>query len=198
MASHAKWCVFTLVWFYLTVTLEMATVSEISITRFRSTGWYAQSVSQGIPRLKDDYHNVRTIASSSYDGRVMMSQAQTALSMSNHVQSGSFGGISQTATFYDTTILVSAGSPTMKSGSFKPTPTSTGMFEVPIEDHNKSRMTSDNPMANQSMSTVDWNFFPIPAAEEDPPAGRPRDLTRYQKSYSFSRTQPVRVRIIRR
>lgn len=176
----------------------MATALEISITRFRSTGWFAQAVSQGAPILKESYDSARHVVSSSYDGRAMMSQAQTAILATSHVQSGSFASTPQSNAVRDMTISVLSGSATMLSGSFRSTPQSSGIYEVPTEDHNKSRMTSDNPMANQSVSTVEWNFFPIPEPSVEAPTGKPRDLTRYQKAYSFTRQQPVRIRVIRR
>lgn len=66
-----------------------------------------------------------------------------------------------------------------------------------IEDeHNKSLITSDNENSVQGNNNVDWNYFPFPTEEVVQITGN-RDLSRYQKTYSFSRHQPVRIRMYR-
>lgn len=71
------------------------------------------------------------------------------------------------------------------------------MYELPQEDHNHLPIAEDNPQSLQSAETVIWNYFPIPPIPPLPPT-KPRDLTRYQKTYSFSRYMPVRVRFYKR
>lgn len=71
------------------------------------------------------------------------------------------------------------------------------LYQVPYDDHNKSVQTADNPNSDQGAVTIDWNFFPFPPEEEEEPM-RVRDLTRFQKAYSFTRHQPVRIRLFRK
>jgi len=70
-------------------------------------------------------------------------------------------------------------------------------FTDPVYDErNKSVTSSDNPTPNQSAGLSDWNYFPRPP-QTLPTTKTNRDLTRFQKSYSFTRQQPVRIRIYR-
>lgn len=66
-----------------------------------------------------------------------------------------------------------------------------------IENHEYETVTSDsNPLPLQGTNTVDWNPFPVP--EQIPIDSLPqRDLSRYQKAYSFSRYSPKRIRLYR-
>lgn len=173
----------------------MATIIEITIPRLTSTGWWRSSKMQGAPILKESVDPMRMV-SSSYLGNAMMTTGLSERLLPSFIQSGSFLGTPATAGIFDVT--VSNSSATMLSGSFGVTPQSHDIYVIADEDHNKSRMTSDNPMANQSVSNVQWNFFPIPEVVPEPPLGKDRDLTRYQKAYSFSRHQPVKIRVIRR
>lgn len=70
------------------------------------------------------------------------------------------------------------------------------MYELPNDDHNKSPITSDNQNSLQGTNLTDWNYFPFPPEEVTQITGN-RDMTRYQKTYSFSRHQPVRIRLYR-
>ena len=74
-----------------------------------------------------------------------------------------------------------------------------GVVEMPTEDHAASPSLLD-PVANplQGANTLEWDVFPTPAVVEPTLPSGQRDLTRYHKAYSFSRGQPVRIRLIRR
>lgn len=70
-------------------------------------------------------------------------------------------------------------------------------YEIPEENHTTNIISSDNPSTNEGMTEVDWNPFPTTPVEVEIET-KPRDLTRYRKGYSFTRQQPVRIRIYRR
>lgn len=74
------------------------------------------------------------------------------------------------------------------------------LYQVPYDDHRKDVITNNGEdviNATQGGVTVEWNFFPFPPAEPEPPQ-KARDLTRFQKAYSFTRQQPVRIRLYRK
>lgn len=65
------------------------------------------------------------------------------------------------------------------------------------EDHTKDVVTSEENVAPlQGGNHVDINPFPTPDPAPRDPLPQ-RDATRYHKAYSFTRRQPVRVRIFR-
>lgn len=66
-----------------------------------------------------------------------------------------------------------------------------------IENHEYETVTSDsNPLPLQGTNTVEWNPFPTPEQIPIDPLPQ-RDLSRYQKAYSFSRHSPKRIRLYR-
>lgn len=65
------------------------------------------------------------------------------------------------------------------------------------DEYNKNITSSDNSSPNQGAGFVDWNTYPEQASEPAQQA-KVRDLTRFQKAYSFTRFQPVRIRLFRR
>lgn len=71
------------------------------------------------------------------------------------------------------------------------------VYTIPTDEHNDSVISADNPESNQSAALIEWNHFPFPAATPAP-ATKPRDMSRFQKAYSFTRQQPVRIRLFRR
>lgn len=94
---------------------------------------------------------------------------------------------------------------TMDSASFlapywQGSMTQMGMVNMALpEAHNHDPIsTLDNPQNSlEGGNTVEWDIFPIVPTVPAPP-GRDRDLTRYHKAYSFTRPQPVRIRLFRR
>lgn len=72
-----------------------------------------------------------------------------------------------------------------------------GTYHIPTESFDRSDVTSNAfPLVDQGISPGDWDPFPIPVPPPAPPLP-PRDLTRYKKAYSFSRHQPVRIRLVK-
>lgn len=70
-------------------------------------------------------------------------------------------------------------------------------YQVPDDSHDKSVISNDSVNATQGAGSVEWNHFPFPP-EEPEPVLKVRDLTRFQKAYSFTRQQPVRIRLYRK
>lgn len=92
-------------------------------------------------------------------------------------------------------------------GTFQGYAGSYGAFDYLVEDKNQSIQTSDNPNQNQGTAKVSWNFFPVVAEDHPAPASEEtseletspqRDSSRYKKVYSFTRQQPVRIRVFNR
>lgn len=70
---------------------------------------------------------------------------------------------------------------------------------------NNSPVTNDNPTSTQTIAQVQWNFFPNVPEESAPIVSETvefttnnRDMSRYKKVYSFTRQQPVRIRVFNR
>ena len=87
---------------------------------------------------------------------------------------------------------------TMQSGSFLGNANDWGANGAPLENHDKTQVVSDDaPNIEEGLNTGEYNPFPYPPIV---PADLPtaRDATRFVKSYSFSRHQPVRIRIYKR
>src|SRR5574342_193467 len=64
-----------------------------------------------------------------------------------------------------------------------------------LESHDKSAFPSDDHVRlYEGINEGEYNPFPIPPEEPEIPQ-RDRDATRFQKAYSFSRHQPVRIRV---
>jgi hypothetical protein len=74
--------------------------------------------------------------------------------------------------------------------------TAPAAFEA--ENHDVDNPTADDtPNPLQGANYVDINHWPIPDPPDEAVVRDERDETRYQKAYSFTRRQPVRVRIFR-
>jgi hypothetical protein len=66
------------------------------------------------------------------------------------------------------------------------------------EMHNHDQISLDNPSNSlEGGNTVEWDVFPIVPITPSPIV-QDRDMTRYHKAYSFTRSQPVRIRLIKR
>lgn len=78
-----------------------------------------------------------------------------------------------------------------------PSPNAVPLYEIPIENHDRATTSDSEPIPLQGANTVEWDVFPTPAEIPLEPL-HDRDLTRYHKAYSFTRPQPVRIRLIRR
>lgn len=72
-----------------------------------------------------------------------------------------------------------------------------GVSQVLSETYDRSVISDENPVANQSIGSGEWDFFPIPESPPEPELPE-RDTTRYRKSYSSQRHQPRRIRYIKR
>lgn len=84
------------------------------------------------------------------------------------------------------------------SGSWFGSDASWGVNGPTLENHDKTQFPSDSaPNVEEGINVGEYNPFPIP--EVPPPAVQQiRDATRFQKAYSFSRHQPVRIRVFKR
>jgi hypothetical protein len=66
------------------------------------------------------------------------------------------------------------------------------------ENHDTDNVTSDDvPSPAQGVNYVSYNPFPYPDEEPSEDLNQ-RDTTRYHKAYSFTRSRPIRFRVIRR
>lgn len=84
------------------------------------------------------------------------------------------------------------------SGSWFGSDASWGVNGPTLENHDKTQVTSDSaPNIEQGINVGEYNPFPIPAVPPDA-IQHIRDATRFQKAYSFSRNQPVRIRVFKR
>ena len=111
---------------------------------------------------------------------------------------GSYLGNANDWSLLDVTqAMTDAGSRGLYTGSYPGNANAGAMYLVPYDDHNKSLITADNPNSDQGGVLVDWNFFVQPTTPA-PITGKARDLTRFKKAYSFTRNQPVRIRLIRK
>ncbi len=120
------------------------------------------------------------------------------LDQSDSMQSGSFSegawfGNANTCGVTDVAQQMSG----TNAGTWPGNANGSTVYEIPTEDHNTSIITADNPESNQSAALVEWNHFPAPESIPEPDT-KPRDLSRFQKSYSFTRQHPVRIRLFRR
>lgn len=113
---------------------------------------------------------------------------------SNGVELHSWVGNANAWSNYD--LSLSVNSCCAKQSSWLGNANSWNIHVVKEDDHNKSQITSDNPNSVQGNNNVEWNYFPFPIEEIVQISGN-RDMTRYQKTYSFSRHQPVRIRLYR-
>jgi len=104
---------------------------------------------------------------------------------------------------YGATVVMTAATEnpllqTMQSGSWFGNANTWGANGASLENHDKSQVVSDSaPNIGEGINTGEYNPFPIPAVPPEEPL-KERDATRYGKSYSWRRDQPVRIRIFRR
>lgn len=69
---------------------------------------------------------------------------------------------------------------------------------VQLENHDKTQVVSNSaPNISEGLNSGEYNPFPYPPEVVEEETGT-RDATRFAKSYSFNRHQPVHVRIFRR
>lgn len=126
----------------------------------------------------------------------MQSIALVNVDAENTVSSGSLGGPanSQGASDLDVMFVES-----MITGSMFGPANAVAMSEMPEEEQNASATTPGNPSPSEGAIQVDWSVFDV-VVEEAPvvTAASDRDATRFKKAYSFTRQQPVRVRVYRR
>lgn len=111
--------------------------------------------------------------------------------------SGSLIGPSNVQAITDMDVLFSQS---MISGSLLGPANAVALSEMPEEEQNASTTTPGNPSPSEGAIQVDWNVFDV-VVEETPvatPVTSDRDATRFKKAYSFTRQQPVRVRVYRR
>lgn len=86
----------------------------------------------------------------------------------------------------------------LQSGSWFGSDASWGTNGSPLENHDTTQLfTDDTPRVVEGINVGEYNPFPIPPEEPEEPQ-RIRDATRFQKAYSFSRHQPVRIRVFKR
>lgn len=98
---------------------------------------------------------------------------------------------------YGAMVVLTSNSSTFQSGSWFGAANNWASNGSPLENHRKDQITSDsNPNSNEGVNSGDYNPFPIPEPLPEEPE-KVRDATRFKKAYSFSRHQPVRIRIFR-
>lgn len=84
------------------------------------------------------------------------------------------------------------------SGSWFGSDTTWGVNGPTLENHDKTQVPSDSaPNVSEGVNVGEYNPFPIPEVPPDA-IQHIRDATRFQKAYSFSRHQPVRIRVFKR
>ena len=116
----------------------------------------------------------------------------TESSLEQGMLTGSFLGDATSFGFIETPDI-----PATMSGSYFVNSINSDFYEIPAGEKNHNETSSDNPTPAEIGTNFEWNHFPIPEVVT-PEATSPRDLTRFKKAYSFTRQQPVRVRIYRR
>lgn len=113
------------------------------------------------------------------------------------LQTGSWFGLDNTFGAYDMSTVMSSSNNSVGPGHWWGIDISWGTYLIPTESVDRNNTTSNAfPSLDQGLSPGDWDPFPIPVPPP-PPALPPRDLTRYRKSYSFGRNQPVRIRLVK-
>lgn len=95
--------------------------------------------------------------------------------------------------------------PTFSSGTITGYAGTYGATVYTSLQSNDSLVTNDNPTSTQRTTQVQWNFFPNVPEESAPVVSETvefttnnRDMSRYKKVYSFTRQQPVRIRVFNR
>lgn len=108
-------------------------------------------------------------------------------------QTGSWGGLANTWGA-DSSSLTSS----LESGKWGGLANTWGATSISSESIDRTTETSSqNPSPNQGVGAGDWDAFPALPVEVEAPLPQ-RDVTRFRKSYSSQRSQPKRVRLIRR
>lgn len=119
---------------------------------------------------------------------------------SDSISTGSWLGNDNTWGVDNSVVSASISSVSMLTGSghWWGIEYSWGTGLITSESRDRSNTVSDEfPFIDQGVGPGDWNPFPVPEGTSAP-IEPIRDTTRYRKSYSSSRNQPVRIRIIRR
>ena len=174
----------------------MAIVTEIGIPPFAAepgTFWAgSQGTESGITLVSNSQEFTPYFSA---NGQAVFDQ--TTLETLQGIYTGSWQGNANNWDLYQTPISGSAANVGIYTGSWPGNANNWDLYQIPYDDHGKSVITSETNQATQGDVTVDWNFFPFPPEEEEEPM-RVRDLTRFQKAYSFTRHQPVRIRLFRK
>lgn len=171
----------------------MAIALEISIQTMAPNDW-TPVVAASMQAIVDVSGS--DILSGSFVGSAnLQSIVDLSDNLTNTFTSGSQAGIANSYGINDQTSQLLM---TYTSGSNQGVANSYGVATVPEDERNNSVQTSDNPSSTQGTSDVDWNPFPEETIDEDVSSYKERDLTRFQKTYSFERRHPVRIRIFRR
>jgi hypothetical protein len=113
----------------------------------------------------------------------------------NNLQTGSWPGLGNT--WGATALLTGTLTGSLSEGTWWGIDYSWGTYLIPTESFDRTDPTSNQfPFPDQGLGEGDWNPFPIPPSPPEPILPT-RDLTRYKKSYSASRHQPVRIRLVK-
>lgn len=95
-------------------------------------------------------------------------------------------------------LVVFTGSEALLSGSWFGSNQTRGVNGASHENHDVANTTDDEfPNVGEGINIGEYNPPPVLLAEPEEPQ-KIRDATRYKKSYSFTRNQPVRIRVFRR
>jgi hypothetical protein len=76
-----------------------------------------------------------------------------------------------------------------------------GTSMSPEEEQNTSQTSPTNPSPGEGGVLVGWNPFDVEESEQTQTqtlTASERDSTRFKKAYSFTRQQPVKVRVYRK
>lgn len=125
---------------------------------------------------------------------------QTALAViadaENTLVSGSLMGVANSYSVNDMDTMFSQS---MLTGSMSGPANTVVTSEMIEEEQNTSQTTPGNPSPAEGAVLVDWNAFEV-IVDEAPVVTLPgeRDSTRFKKAYSFTRQQPVKIRVYRR
>lgn len=171
----------------------MATALEISIQTMVPNDW--TPVAAASMQAVTDVSGSDILSGSLIGAANLQSIVDLTDNLTNTVTSGSNSGIANSYGVSDQSpeLLM-----TVTSGSNSGVANSYGVVTLPEDETNNSVQTSDNPSSTQGAADVDWNPFPEETTDEDVSSYKERDLTRFQKTYSFERRHPVRIRIFRR
>lgn len=119
------------------------------------------------------------------------------LGSNSGILSGGFQGNANNFDLYDMAPVLSGSNTGNSLGLYLGNANNWDIYEVPKDERNQNVITNTNQEADQSVSLVDWNWFPLPPPVV-PDVVEIRHLSRYKKVYSFTRYQPVRTKLFRR